>query len=125
MNCPCYSGIAYAACCEPYHTKEKNAPTAEALMRSRYAAYALPNGDYLYETTYPSKRHLHDVDEMQAWGESNTWLGLEIVRKVGLSVVEFKARFLDADGQEQLHHEISEFKKRQNRWYYVTGEFVD
>jgi len=38
--CPCGSGTAYAACCEPMH---QGAPalTAEALMRSRYSAFVL------------------------------------------------------------------------------------
>ena len=49
-TCPCGSGKPYAACCGPLHAGEKPAPTAEALMRSRYAAYVLkleglPAGD--------------------------------------------------------------------------------
>ncbi|WP_414104685.1 SEC-C metal-binding domain-containing protein [Corynebacterium diphtheriae] len=36
MNCPCGSGTSYSDCCQPFHTKAKNAPTAELLMRSRY-----------------------------------------------------------------------------------------
>ena len=41
MNCPCCSGKIYEECCAPFHRKEKHAPTAEALMRSRYSAYAI------------------------------------------------------------------------------------
>ena len=79
MNCPCCSGLLYQECCEPYHLYQKVAPTAEALMRSRYAAYAIPNGAYLMQTTFPSKRFEHDGDDMQEWGEQNTWNKLEIV----------------------------------------------
>ncbi len=38
--CPCGSGLAYAACCEPLHDGQEAAATAERLMRLRYAAYA-------------------------------------------------------------------------------------
>jgi len=49
-QCPCHSGHRYAACCRPMHRAEREAPTPEALMRSRYAAYSLGLGDYLVNT---------------------------------------------------------------------------
>ena len=60
MDCPCCSGKSYEECCKPYHTGEKHAPTAEALMRSRFSAFAIPNGEYLMETTLPEKRKYHN-----------------------------------------------------------------
>src|SRR5437867_3549203 len=45
MKCPCHSGKKYSECCEPYH-QGLPAPTPLALMRSRYAAYALQNAEY-------------------------------------------------------------------------------
>ncbi|EEG87692.1 hypothetical protein PROPEN_00103 [Proteus penneri ATCC 35198] len=45
--CPCNSQLFYSDCCEPYHLGQKNAPTAEALMRSRYSAFVKHNDDYL------------------------------------------------------------------------------
>lgn len=42
-----------------------------------------------------------------------------------MSKVEFKAYFVDEDGNEQIHHELSTFKMIQNRWYYVSGKFLD
>lgn len=41
MNCPCCSEKTYEECCKPYHNGEKNALTAEALMRSRFSAFGL------------------------------------------------------------------------------------
>ena len=38
--CPCGSGQSYTTCCGPWHAGVP-APTAEALMRSRYSAYVL------------------------------------------------------------------------------------
>ena len=125
MNCPCCSGKSYEDCCQPYHTKEKFPPTAEALMRSRFSAFAIPNGEYLWETTSPNKRQFHNKKDLQEWGEINQWTKLEIVDKPSANKVEFKAFYSDEDGNEQLHHELSQFKLIQNRWYYVTGEFLD
>ena len=50
MRCPCRKKReteTYAECCEPYHMGQKAAPTAEALMRSRYSAFALKDATYL------------------------------------------------------------------------------
>lgn len=44
-NCPCRvmtkDARSYKDCCQPYILDHKSAPTAEALMRSRYSALLL------------------------------------------------------------------------------------
>ncbi len=125
MNCPCCSDLAYGDCCKPYHCGEKSAPSAEALMRSRYSAFAIPNADYLMETTLPSKRKFHNKEDLQVWGEINEWLKLEIVQKPSKDQVEFKAWYKDEDGTLQLHHELSLFKLVSGRWFYVSGKFLE
>ncbi|WP_294288962.1 YchJ family protein [uncultured Chryseobacterium sp.] len=125
MNCPCCSGKTYEDCCQPFHTGENNAPTAEALMRSRFSAFAIPNGDYLMETTFPGKRKYHNRKDLQEWGEINTWTKLEIINKPNANKVEFKAFYTDEDGVPQIHHELSTFKMVQNRWFYVSGIFLE
>lgn len=125
MTCPCCSGKSYEDCCRPYHTKAKFAPTAEALMRSRFSAFAIPNGEYLWETTSPGKRKFHNKKSLQEWGEINDWTKLEIIDTPSMNKVRFKAFYTDQDGNKQIHHELSTFKTIQNRWYYVTGEFLD
>lgn len=125
MNCPCCSNKLYAECCEPYHNKEKHAPTAEALMRSRFSAFAIPNGDYLMNTTLPAKRKFHTKEELHEWGEINQWIKLEIVNVPTINKVEFKAYYIDQDQNEQVHHELSVFQKMNDRWYYVSGEFLN
>ena len=47
--CPCGRSLAYAACCSRWHEGPQylQAPTAEALMRSRYSAFVLGRHDYL------------------------------------------------------------------------------
>src|ERR1041385_6225975 len=49
-DCPCCSKLRYQECCRPLHRAEAMAATPEALMRSRYAAFALGLGAYLVDT---------------------------------------------------------------------------
>ena len=125
MNCPCCSHKPYEDCCKPFHTKAKFPQTAEELMRSRFSAFAIPNGEYLMETTLPSIRKLHNTKDLQEWGEINEWTKLEIVKTSGRNLVEFKAQYKDKNGNPQIHHEISLFEKLNNRWYYVSGKFFE
>ena len=122
--CPCCSGKLYEECCELFHSKKEFPKTAEELMRSRYAAFAIPNGDYLWETTLPNKRKFHHKTELENWGKENTWTKLEIIQS-SEKEVEFKAYFTDKFGQENIHHERSTFKKVDKKWYYVSGKFLD
>lgn len=62
--CPCTSGERYADCCRPAHRGLANnafPETATALMRSRYAAFALGDVDYLDRTQHPDH-----VDQQRA-----------------------------------------------------------
>ncbi|RZL39075.1 MAG: hypothetical protein EOO96_01500 [Pedobacter sp.] len=121
-NCYCGSGLQYTNCCEPYHLKTKFAPTAEALMRSRYAAFVVANGDYLYETTHASKRKENSKSAYLESANNTKWLKLEIVA-AGLDTVEFKAFYLNSRLQTEVLHEKSNFKLEEGKWYYVDGKF--
>jgi len=77
------------------------------------------------ETTLPGKRKYHNREDLQEWGEINTWTKLEIVNKPNVNKVEFKAFYTDENGNPQLHHELSTFKMVQNRWFYVSGIFLE
>ena len=98
------------------------APTAEALMRSRYTAYVVEDANYLKETWHPEYR----PDTVEA-GRGQKWLGLKIRRTEAGGVtddtglVEFVARF-KIDGKGYRLHESSQFVKANGRWYYTTGE---
>ncbi|MBE2252775.1 MAG: hypothetical protein IAE78_24805, partial [Myxococcus sp.] len=54
--CPCGSGAPLSSCCGPRHEGLRPAETAEALMRSRYAAYVHDELDYLLATWHASTR---------------------------------------------------------------------
>jgi SEC-C motif-containing protein len=124
--CPCGSGLAGDACCARYHRGEA-APTAEALMRSRYTAYVTGEIDYLVETHDPATRASLDRDSIAAWSRETEWLGLEIVAtEYGAAsdargVVEFIARGTTR-GKPFAQRERSRFRKVDGRWVYVDGK---
>ncbi|MCZ4243549.1 YchJ family protein [Pedobacter punctiformis] len=122
-NCACCSGLSYADCCKPFHQNKAIPASAEALMRSRYCAYALHLIDYLVETTHKSQRHLHAKKAVQNWAVANIWLKLEICEAMG-EVVEFKAYYQNGS-QLHIHHERSTFKLEHGKWYYLSGQFFD
>ena len=120
--CPCGSELPFAHCCEPYIKGVIKAQTAEALMRSRYSAYAVHNADYLYATTVPKERRQHSKAAILEWAKYNQRLKLEVLAGTE-TTVEFKAYYLDASLQARVHHEKSAFIKEQGSWYYVDGEY--
>jgi SEC-C motif-containing protein len=121
-TCPCCSGKQFSLCCEPFIKGTAKTPTAEALMRSRYSAYAVHNANYLYETTAPKMRKYHSKAALLGWAKSNQWVKLEIV-KATETAVEFNAYYLDSQLKAQMHHEISTFVHENGNWYYLDGEY--
>lgn len=124
--CPCGSKKNYSDCCEPFLKGSKKAPTAEALMRSRYTAFAVGELDYIEKTHHESTRSELDMEGVKSWATNSEWIGLEIreveggLEKDTLGKVEFKCRF-NFNDQEQVHHELSTFKKENNEWFFVDG----
>ena len=120
--CPCGSGHPSAACCGRWHAGEA-APTAEALMRSRYSAYVLGLEDYLLATWHASTRPA----SLDLAGQSPkpVWLGLTVKRHenptADTAVVEFVARMRIGGGSAQRMHEVSRFVREDGRWYYLDG----
>jgi SEC-C motif-containing protein len=121
-KCFCGSHKISLDCCEPFVNGTKKAPTAEALMRSRYVAYVTHAIDYLVETTHVSERKYHLKSDILNWSVSNKWLKLEII-KATENTVEFKAYFIDSNGNNQIHHEDSSFVFENGSWFYVDGSF--
>jgi SEC-C motif domain protein len=132
-QCPCESGHAYAQCCGLWHSgfsdsPKKHAPTPEALMRSRYSAYALQLGEYLLYTWHAST----SPGELEF--APTKWLGLEVkaTEHTGdVGVVEFVARYRDSSGKAGRIHEVSRFVREgagqegasgAARWLYIDGE---
>ncbi len=124
--CPCGSEKTYAVCCRPYH-QQLNAPTAEALMRSRYSAFALGLDEYLIKTRHPSFRDKDSGSDLKDALQRQQWVGLTILETLEGSEqdnegqVRFSAHFIE-NGRPGVLTENSRFKREQGRWYYVDGE---
>lgn len=123
--CPCGHRTAYADCCGRYHDGGRlhlQAPTAEALMRSRYSAYVLGLADYLLATWHPGTR----PPEIEANPPGLKWLGLDVRRHAqrdeNHGTVEFVARSRLAGGHAQRLHETSRFVREGGQWFYLDGE---
>ncbi|MFO1214239.1 MAG: YchJ family metal-binding protein [Burkholderiaceae bacterium] len=133
LTCPCRARettpVRYADCCGRWHdglARGEHAPTPEALMRSRYSAYALVQGhgteplpllEYLMKTWHPST----------APGELELgpikWTGLDVLHQEASSdaaVVEFVAHH-KVNGRSSKLHEVSRFVREGDAWLYVDG----
>ncbi len=125
--CPCGSGDPEVACCGPLVDGSYPAPTALALMRSRYTAFVRGAVDYLIETHDPATRKgADDRASLVAFCRDTGWLGLEIVATEAggeaddTGVVEFIARGL-TKGAPFAQRERSRFRRADGRWYYIDG----
>jgi SEC-C motif-containing protein len=122
LSCYCGSAISFEKCCQPILSGKHKATSAEALMRSRYSAYATHNADYLIATTHTSTRATHSIDEIRYWATSNQWQRLEIIC-VTSTTVEFKAFYFNSSKQLQVHQEHSRFVEENGEWMYVDGDY--
>lgn len=121
-TCPCGSTKPYIACCALYVEGNTSAPSAEALMRSRYTAYTLLREDYLLATWHTSSR----PSSLELAADAATkWIGLEVKRHeqqdTDHAIVEFVARY-KVNGRAHRLHEVSRFVREDERWFYVDGE---
>jgi SEC-C motif-containing protein len=121
-SCFCGSGKLFESCCAPYINRIQKAPTALALMKSRYSAYATHQADYLLATTHSSEREYYSRAEILHWATANKWEKLEIISFTE-NTVEFKAYFMDENNENKIHYEFSTFKQENGSWFYVDGKF--
>ena len=129
-NCHCGSDRQYSDCCEPFISRQAKAPTAEALMRSRYSAYVERAIDYIVNTCV-AKDGSEDIDHKSTreWSEKSTWLGLKITAVEGggpedaEGTVDFEASY-ERDGLRDVHQEKAKFKRENGEWLYDEGVIV-
>jgi SEC-C motif-containing protein len=125
-ECPCGSGRTLDDCCGPIVRGEKAAPTAEALMRSRYTAYATGAFDHVVATEEGKDA---DAEATARWAKGRTWTRLEIVdTEAGgendeEGIVEFRAHYREHDpdhghDHDHVHHERSRFRRHGGKWMY-------
>ncbi len=129
LPCPCGNALPkarpYADCCGRFHAGPLHlqAPTAEALMRSRYSAFVHDLTGYLLDTWHASTR----PQALEASPLGLRWLGLDVrqhvVQDEAHATVEFVARS-KLGGRAQRLHERSRFVREDGRWFYVDGDML-
>lgn len=126
-KCPCGTEKNYSECCEPFILGEKKPPSAEALMRSRYSAFAKNKLDYIKNSHHKSTQKDLDMESVKAWAVNSTWLGLEILntekgtKEDHEGIVEFRCSFI-LNEKTSTHHELSTFIKENGDWFFVDGK---
>lgn len=120
---PCGSGAKFDACCGPILSGTP-APTAEALMRSRYTAFVRGDVDYITRS-YAPKHRASIGNDLPAVD----WVGLEIIGTTGggidddIGTVDFAARY-KTGGAVRIHRENSNFRREDGHWVYIDGEIA-
>jgi SEC-C motif-containing protein len=116
--CPCGLGDSYGACCGRFHAGAP-APTAEALMRSRFSAFAVGDAGYLLRTWHPAVRPA----ELTLDPELH-WSRLAVLESAGgglfdqAGTVRFRAVYVEA-GTRGVLAENSSFVRHGGRWSYA------
>jgi len=129
-DCPCGSRRPYKLCCAPFHRGEREAPDPEALMRSRFAAFAKKEAAYLVRTLHPEHEDRQRdeatlVREIKASAGTFRYAGLTILDRDGpdpdgRAHVLFLARVFDKS-QDRSFVELSEFAHDGGGWRYLQG----
>ena len=130
QSCPCGSNLPLTGCCLPYIEGKKTAPTAEALLRSRYCSFVLATDqsiNYILETHHSKTRHEVNRDEIEKWAKDSKWLGLKILNveagseKDSQGLITFQAQY-ESDGQMNNHSERSLFEKENGSWKFLDAQ---
>ena len=118
-RCPCGSRQRLDECCGRYLAGAP-APTAEALMRSRFTAFALEDEAHLLRTW-----HVDERPPSVRFVPGQRWTRLEVLATVDGDLVhdegavEFRAHY-ERDGIPGVLHELSRFvRDDDHRWVYV------
>jgi SEC-C motif domain protein len=125
--CPCGSNKPLDECCELIIAGNKDATTAEELMRSRYVAYTQLNINYLMVSHHSKTRPVRERKSIERWAKSVQWTGLVILgtekgqENDTLGMVEFRALYIENGTLKQLH-ERSQFVRERGKWVYTSGE---
>lgn len=127
--CPCQSGKAYGECCMPYHRGALEPPDPESLMRSRYAAFAAGEIEYLMKTLHPDhpeKSLPEDVLRSSLRGacRDHRYTGLKITdvtTEGDRGSAQFVAKVFQR-GKDISFSERSIFVRIDGAWRYLEGD---
>ncbi|MGF1426878.1 YchJ family protein [Kitasatospora sp. LaBMicrA B282] len=121
VDCPCGLPARYADCCGRLHRGLAQAGTAEQLMRSRYAAFAVRDAAYLLRSWHPDTRPPSvDFDPGLRWERLEVLATTEGGPFHQEGTVTFAAHYRDAGHPGSLR-ETSRFLRHQGAWVYLDG----
>lgn len=126
-DCPCTSGLLYTACCAPYH-RGAEPPDSEALMRSRFAAFALRDDDYLWRTLHPDhddRARPRELYRRAVRSSPARYMGLSVLDRsppdeAGVARVLFFANVFEK-GRDISFVELSDFLHDGSGFRYLSG----
>lgn len=116
----CYCGLPmpYKECCQPYHLG-KLAPTPEALMRSRFSAFATANASYILNTQAAALSQNIDPETFSKELQTQKWIKMEVLEATE-NRVAFTASMLYNETLYTLT-ETSLFSKEDEKWLYTKA----
>jgi SEC-C motif-containing protein len=118
--------LPFENCCKPILDGNKRAPEPQALMRSRYSAYALKKIDYIYNTYAQSTKVTQTKADIGLWAQSVDFVKLQVMSQslsehsANEGFVEFIASYIQDHQLHQLH-ENSRFIIESGHWKYIDG----
>lgn len=121
--CPCTSSLEFKSCCGPIIAGQL-AGTAEALMRSRYTAFATKNLDYLDRTHAPEIRADFNRAEAQRMADETEWHGLKIHKTKNYGDTEEVEFIIHVRQGGKLVSKAaqSRFRRENGEWLYVSSK---
>ncbi|MBD2859906.1 SEC-C domain-containing protein [Spongiibacter sp. KMU-158] len=131
--CACGSTRLFSDCCQPIVEGVRLAPSAEALMRSRYTAFSRNYPQYLLDSLHPERREAETLAALEASCQEGQWRSLRILKTQAggpgddYGEVEFLAFYgggSSASAMPDQLHENSRFHRLDGAWYYRDGEIL-
>jgi len=118
--CPCTSGKTYGECCAPLHRGDREPEDAVALVRARYAAFALGEVEFLWNTLH------YDHPDRVKHGKDKTIYALRTAsstfKYMGLTILEHKP---DPGGESaQVLYVARIFKTGVNVSFVELADFL-
>ncbi|MDY5779447.1 MAG: YchJ family metal-binding protein [Succinivibrionaceae bacterium] len=130
--CFCGSRKPFSECCKPYLEGKKvlDGDTPEYVLRSRFSACVLGDGEYMLKTWDENFRPKIKARFLGQEIKSQNYTKLEIVSITldnsdrNKAQIEFFARFRQ-NRSLGYQHELSSFIKKDGVWYYTDGVILD
>ena len=122
-KCPCDTERLYSDCCEPYLTGQQSPANPEALMRSRYSAFAVGKVDYIIATTHRNNP-MYDKNRSQ-WRLNLAQYCRELdfqkleIAACSENTVTFTTHVIQNNKPLSIT-ETSTFVFENNKWWYLS-----